>query len=372
MKKKLSLMLVALLVISTMFGGSVLATTPEEDVEPINYDPGDGSRWYFNQDFTKVVVDGVEYDNLILTGRQPNGRVYILNYAIYDLAVPREQQRLDISKERYAESMKFHLEALAKVTPGWELLYINHEPWQDTEYADFYIEQLRNVSRTEYSNPRKLSNQEILEFLLDKDNLGLSAAILYEGVPREQATPVEMAYIMVSPQQGLARSEMDLPNHGGYYQIGNHKEAVIPIRFGDFMAELGRPLNPEKPLVQSIIMYIGSNQIEKGREAITLDVAPYIRDSSTLIPLRGAMEALDANVHWNAKDDSVKVTKGEDVLLFKFGSLIAYVNGEAKTLPAQLERLNNRIMIPLRFLSENLGYTVNWYGSTQMIEILDK
>lgn len=378
MKKKLSLMLVALLVISTMFGGSVLATTPEE---PISYDPGDGSRWYYNQDFTKVVLEGVEYDNYVITIR--NGvrsgfdPIYFFNRAAYHLA---DSNPL-ISDEDFfvggglESGFKNMLRQIAQMAPAWELLTINHVPWQDTEWADFYIEEILKSPYDEHRNPLGFTQQEIADFVADKKNQGLMPIVMFRGADPSDAVPLIEELVYAFPTQAAAPKESVINEYGGTKIIQTH-DLKLMQRYGYFMEHMmGHPLGDKPvpgPTKDSIVMYVGKPEIQKGDTIITLDVVPYIRGSSTLIPLRGAMEALGANVHWERKDDSVRVTKGNDIILFKFGSLIAYVNGTPKQLPVHLERSGDRIMLPLRFLSENLGYQVNWYGDTKMIKIFQK
>lgn len=63
------------------------------------------------------------------------------------------------------------------------------------------------------------------------------------------------------------------------------------------------------------------------------------------------------------------MTKGADNILFKFGDSFATVNGVIKPLPINLERLGDRIMLPLRFLSESFNYRVDWFPETKKIVI---
>jgi len=41
-------------------------------------------------------------------------------------------------------------------------------------------------------------------------------------------------------------------------------------------------------------------------------------------------------------------------------STTATVDGEQVTMPVAPENVNGRIMVPLRFVSSNLGYHVHW------------
>ena len=51
------------------------------------------------------------------------------------------------------------------------------------------------------------------------------------------------------------------------------------------------------------------------------------------------------------------------------GDKVAYVNGTAKTLDVPAQLINQRTMLPLRFVMENLGGNVTWDDATQIVVI---
>lgn len=102
-----------------------------------------------------------------------------------------------------------------------------------------------------------------------------------------------------------------------------------------------------------------------------MNPAPYIKDGCTLVPMRRVFEILGANVSWNEAERSVTATKGNTEIKLYIGSQIAYKNGQAIQLevPAEIMASTGRTMVPLRFVSEALGATVNWLASTRTITI---
>lgn len=102
-----------------------------------------------------------------------------------------------------------------------------------------------------------------------------------------------------------------------------------------------------------------------------MDPAPYIKDGRTLVPMRRVFEILGAKVSWNEAERSVTATKGNTEIKLYIGSQIAYKNGQAIQLevPAEIMASTGRTMVPLRFVSEALGGTVNWVDSTRTITI---
>ncbi len=96
------------------------------------------------------------------------------------------------------------------------------------------------------------------------------------------------------------------------------------------------------------------------------DVPAVIWQSRTMIPVRLISEKMGATVSWVDETDQVIIRKGRTTIVLTLGSSTALVNGQAVSLydsiPATVGRLNGveRTMVPLRFVSEQLGCTVEW------------
>lgn len=105
-------------------------------------------------------------------------------------------------------------------------------------------------------------------------------------------------------------------------------------------------------------------------DPLTGDVPAMIRDGRTLVPIRLVGEALQAQVLWVQQTGQVILTKGEDVIVLTLDSAAAIVNGVSTPLPdsvpAQVVTYDgaDRTMIPLRFVSEELGAQVEWDQAT--------
>jgi hypothetical protein len=106
----------------------------------------------------------------------------------------------------------------------------------------------------------------------------------------------------------------------------------------------------------------------------TLDSPPIIKNNRTLLPIRAVVEALGGTVGWDAMERRVTVSLGTTTIELWIGKSIAKVNGvdtpidsaNPKVVP---EIINSRTMLPLRFVTENLGCDVQWDGTTKMITI---
>ncbi|MDR3090781.1 MAG: N-acetylmuramoyl-L-alanine amidase family protein [Clostridiales bacterium] len=111
--------------------------------------------------------------------------------------------------------------------------------------------------------------------------------------------------------------------------------------------------------------------IINGRPADGLKMPPIIMDGSTLVPARDVFEQLGASVSWNAEAQAVEVTKAERVISLKINETQARVDGAAVSMSIPPKIINDKTMIPLRFVADNLGFLVNWDGERRAVYIDD-
>ncbi|WP_025435840.1 copper amine oxidase N-terminal domain-containing protein [Peptoclostridium acidaminophilum] len=109
--------------------------------------------------------------------------------------------------------------------------------------------------------------------------------------------------------------------------------------------------------------------IISNKAKLKFDVPPVIKEGSMLIPVRAVTEGMGANVVWNQKEQSVTITKDGTEIVIKLGEGIATVSGTEVELGATAESFNNRTFVPLRFIAESLGLSVEWDEETQTVEI---
>ena len=132
---------------------------------------------------------------------------------------------------------------------------------------------------------------------------------------------------------------------------------------------------------ESYVLKIGSKEIlyklkgEEGRKEI--DVAPFIVNGSTMIPLRGLLELMGAEITWYGNDQSIDIDNGTFFIKLQIDNKLVYVRhpsyGDIRyTLLSIPVIVEGRTFIPLRFVSEQLGYNVSWNGDTQEITITNK
>lgn len=93
---------------------------------------------------------------------------------------------------------------------------------------------------------------------------------------------------------------------------------------------------------------------------IRSEVAPFIQDSRTLIPVRAVSEALGCEVQWIQASKEVLITRGSDVISMFIGENVYTVNGVKKQIDTKPIIKDNYTFIPVRFLTEALNCNVKW------------
>ena len=132
--------------------------------------------------------------------------------------------------------------------------------------------------------------------------------------------------------------------------------------------------NENKESSNTIVLTIDEHDALVYGTTKTNDVAPKVVNDRTMLPARFVAENLGATVEWDGEKQLVTITgkneKQEDVtILITIGLDYAKVNGEDVKLDSPAFVENDRTYTPIRFISENLGATVEWNETEQTVTI---
>lgn len=104
-------------------------------------------------------------------------------------------------------------------------------------------------------------------------------------------------------------------------------------------------------------------------------VEAQIINSRTMVPMRKIFELLGASIEWNRGNQTVLATKDDISIKLQIGNEIAEVIRAGKTEKVKLDSMpvivNNRTLVPLRFISESLEKQVGWDAQNQTAIIID-
>lgn len=122
----------------------------------------------------------------------------------------------------------------------------------------------------------------------------------------------------------------------------------------------------------SIILQIGNPMMRVNGEEKPIDAdgtAPIIQNERTLLPVRAVVEEMGGTVEWNNETKEVTLNYESDEIILTIDSQIAYLNEAAQTLDAEPTIINNRTMLPIRFIAEGFNFSVEWNQEEQLVTI---
>lgn len=113
----------------------------------------------------------------------------------------------------------------------------------------------------------------------------------------------------------------------------------------------------------AIVLYMNGEIID------TYLMPPVQIDGTTLVPVREVFEPLGAFVEWKEEEKKVYIDYEGKLLILEMDNKEAWINGAFIGLDMPAKIINNKIMVPLRFVSEQMGLDVQWIGETREIHI---
>ncbi|WJH31135.1 CotH kinase family protein [Paenibacillus sp. CC-CFT742] len=99
------------------------------------------------------------------------------------------------------------------------------------------------------------------------------------------------------------------------------------------------------------------------------DQDPLEQSGRVMVPVNAILEALGAEVTWDKTAKTVTAVLNDQTLVLQIGSSTATVNGETLDIDAPAIILNSRTLVPVRFISEGLGLTVDWDQTAAQVSL---
>lgn len=123
---------------------------------------------------------------------------------------------------------------------------------------------------------------------------------------------------------------------------------------------------------------VATANVEVNGFNLASDYAPYVDRNRTFVPIRELTELMGADVKWDQGTKSVRIKLRDQDVKLKINSSVVYVNNKKMQMDkASTPRLTEYVhqngdcktMVPLRFLSENLGFDVEWNNAKRVASI---
>ena len=103
--------------------------------------------------------------------------------------------------------------------------------------------------------------------------------------------------------------------------------------------------------------------------AINTDKLAIMENGRILVPLRHVAEALGADIEWNADSYTATFTRAGDTVKLTIGSTVAQINGVDTNIDTPAMIVNQRTLIPVRFVAEAFAQKVEWDEPNRTVKI---
>ncbi|OAB46987.1 N-acetylmuramoyl-L-alanine amidase family protein [Paenibacillus antarcticus] len=128
-----------------------------------------------------------------------------------------------------------------------------------------------------------------------------------------------------------------------------------------------------------VMVFPGKGQAASGHSNIYLDGTELVLatnakietiQNNVMIPVRVVVENLGFKVAWDKNNQSVTINNDSTVIHLVVNNKSGYVNGSKVTLPIGPALKTDTVLVPIRFVSEQLGLQVNWDNASKKVYLI--
>lgn len=185
--------------------------------------------------------------------------------------------------------------------------------------------------------------------------------------------------ISITPEEADAKFE-EFKNRVAPYVVWKESELAYDangsetdIGFTDIWEMQKERQKTRVPVEEALILQIGNPNMSVNGVQSEIDAgaktAPVVQNDRTLLPVRAVVEAMGGTVDWEEETQTATLSYGENTVTLTIDSTTAYLNNESVSLDTAPVVMNDRTMLPIRFIAESFGFTVTWKGLTEQIVI---
>ncbi|MGB9794794.1 stalk domain-containing protein [Caldisericum exile] len=120
----------------------------------------------------------------------------------------------------------------------------------------------------------------------------------------------------------------------------------------------------------SMILQIGNTVAVVNGQNYTLEVVPQINSGRTMVPLRFIGESFGATFTYEASTKKIDISFNDNSITMWIGKKKAFVNGKEIQIDVAPFVVNGRTLVPIRFISDVFGADVIWNSQTKTVLII--
>ena len=249
----------------------------------------------------------------------------------------------------------------------------NGVDWIEIEMEEAYTSEtpLENGYKLtgRYENPEDWDKPqaELLAFLVDKEQNEYPIIWengIYTGAGEKKRDLIRI--FMKDEETGEERWKLTMD---GIYGVEFPEDANGTVWNNDEYVYVGKQVMVTEPRTQYYRLPMSALQnniiVRLQDKILGFETPPVVEDDYTLVPMRFLFEQMGAEVEWNQQTKTATLHRQGDAVTFTVDNKTATVNGAPKTMAVPARLVNDKTMVPLRFLSEELGMTVEWDNETR-------
>ena len=117
--------------------------------------------------------------------------------------------------------------------------------------------------------------------------------------------------------------------------------------------------------VRDITLMLNNDKFEPSQG----QMPPIILNDRTLVPVREVFEYLGGKVDWDGNERKVSVSFDDKTITLWIDKADALINDKQEVLDVPAKIINDKTMVPVRFISEKAGLQVSWDAETYTVDI---
>ena len=104
---------------------------------------------------------------------------------------------------------------------------------------------------------------------------------------------------------------------------------------------------------------------------VDFDVPAQVINGRTMVPIRKIFELMGATVEWNEDTQTATSKKGDHMVSMTINSNTMYIDGNAVVMDCVPITVNDRTLVPVRYVAEAFGCDVDWVEETSTVLLSD-
>ncbi len=210
-----------------------------------------------------------------------------------------------------------------------------------------------------YSRTLRLDGAQKLRISTATDG-GIRVSVDGQTLINGWAAPPTIGSAGTFPEPAWQKRSADVELKAGEHQI--------VVEFSNRNSD-GLGYSALEPGKTQLTLRISDVNAFRNEQPVVLDTAPEIYENRTFLPARFIAESFGLGVEWNGQKRQVTITDtaNNKVIVLTIDDRRAYVNGEEHLLDAAPRIVNDRTLIPVRFVTEQIGATVQWDNDTRTV-----